>query len=172
MSKVDLKTIFPSEINYNHFNPTLGICGETPQCVLDKNENIPRLKTLHFQNRKIGVLKIGGDIREIGFHNTNVDIRANKCDALAIWFDRDLSYPKDNYQSGDKNNFATTYPHIKDYFELPQMIQLFIMGIEQTLLRRVVAIGQEVIYSDIADFYKWIEIPKIRVKEPAKVENS
>ncbi len=155
MKKVDTKVIYPS--NY---------IGSWSDVILESFLNhiemeIPKVGTNLLQNKKAGILVIGGNIKELDFNNSGVDIRANKTDCLAVWFLQDLSYPGENYND-DTNQLLlnSVYPSISDYFALPHMIQVLIMGIEQTLLRRVVAIGQSV-----KDIDKWISIPKIRIKK-------
>jgi len=153
VKKVDTKVIFP-----NNFigNPQIV---ELHQILSNNNNDIPKLKSNCFQNKKIGIIFISGNIKELDFSNSQVDLRANKCDALALWFGNDLNFPGANYDDSNHLLLSDTYIHMSDYFALPEMIKILIMGVEQTLLRRVTAIGQR---------DKWMLVPKIRTREIEK----
>ncbi len=155
--KVDTKVIYPFE------SQQLLQRDETLQALLVTHEvELPRPSTWLTQNKKVGIIILSGSIKDLSFENTNLDTRASKCDALVLMFDRNLSYPQDDYNDTKSILLVDNYSNIMDYFTLPSMIKLLIMGIEQTLLRRVVAVGQEVI--SMRDYNHWIEIPKNRIQ--------
>jgi hypothetical protein len=166
MPKVDTKVIFPSNFIGNLGCPIL-------QSMLNQHEgDISKVATNFLQNKKIGIILISGNIKELDFQNSMVDVRAKKVDALALLFGNDLNYPGANYDDPTHLLLSDFYSHIDDYFALPKMIQILIMGVEQTLLRRVVAVGQEIAspedVSSVAN--KWIQIPKIRFQEVVQQE--
>lgn len=181
MPIVNLKTIFPAQLHLKPelFNPAVGSCGDKLRTLMhNTKEELPRLKTFGFQNYKIGIIIIGNNIKQLDFNNTGLNILAKKHDCLAIWFEDNVSFPKGHYDDNNNiENLCDSYADIGNYHLLPKMIQLLIMGVEHTLLRRVVAIGQEVLKFDderligIISNYRWIEVPKQRVLIMENQEN-
>jgi hypothetical protein len=164
MPKVDTKVIYPSSLEFLHpVSSEDGINFKLKMLLLDNTVKLPKIKTLPFQHHKVGVLFIGGDIKELDFNNTNLDQRAGKCDCLAVWFKRDLLLPGEHYDDKNMLLLSDYFNDINDYFALPQMIKILIMGIEQTLLRRVVAVGQQTNDHISYPNNKWISVPKNRV---------
>ncbi len=167
MSKVDTKIIFPSNFIGKFNDPIL-------ESMLSHHAaDIPRIATRPIQNKKVGIIYIDDNIKELDFSNTLVDIRASKCDALVLMFGNNLAYPGKNYDDTESVLLSTVYNNINEYFALPPMIHLLIMGVEQTLLRRIILIGQEIKPGpETKGGNKWILVPKIRIKEIPAVENS
>jgi hypothetical protein len=165
--RVDTKVIYPSVEG-----PTsiLAKDANLQKLLCDHEQELPRPHTFILQNKKVGIIIIGGYIKNLSFENTLVDTRVSKCDAIALCFNDNLSYPVGDYNNDqDIDLLSNHFKDVEGYFQLPQMIQLLIMGVEQTLLRRVVAVGQ-----GVDGISKWISVPKNRIQivETPAQENS
>jgi hypothetical protein len=127
---------------------------------------------------RIGTVAVGGKIEELDFRASLADMRAQETDGIAVWMlPTAMFYVHSNtmnfYSASEQAVilehdkyafFNRIFLRMGDYYDLPQIMKLLISGIEQQLVRRVIAIGCTISETPI-----WMDIPKNRIR---RVETS
>lgn len=178
---LDIIRVYPISRKRGEDDPT---CGAIASKLRQTCEEVPTIKSRFAHcttdNPRIGTIVVPGKIEDLDFRNTAAPRLARQVDGLAMWMlentilhvapslivtlseaDQAEINERDGYV-----HFHKIFGKCADYHELPEIIKLLIRGVEQQLVRRVLAIGctvQSAVEKDERTPY-WMEVPKDRIR--------
>lgn len=169
MNQIQLVQIYPNKIPKHGTDPTKETIAASLISLLTNSCELPRVSSWKMQPYRVGTIVVKDNIEDLDFRGTNAASKVNKVDCLAVWFLNSTSYPANKFDEVHLRKYLNeTFANCESFYKIPNIFEALIIGVEQQLVRRVVAIGQEIEKKNeppIPPEYlqRWLSVPKNRI---------